>query len=162
MSDLEHDGNEDNLGRRWPDRRIEIILHQKEHSIRELERECDSLRAKGDRLRNILQALFYVLLRDYLVPGTVEAIFIEHVEKNPQLERNYSNPHIAAYAGELADRLLQTTQFRLRQKLYDAQPERDRLRAEVESLTHEGDASGAKHARRGNGLGMDSVFNRTA
>jgi hypothetical protein len=46
----------------------------------------------------------YVLIRDYVTPGIVEEIMVNHVEKNPERERSYSNPHLADYAAELADR----------------------------------------------------------
>lgn len=53
-----------------------------------------------------LVVFLYVLLRDELVPGAVEQIMQSHVEgRGRDMQRSYSNPHLEAYARELAGRL---------------------------------------------------------
>src|SRR5258708_6977142 len=56
-----------------------------------------------------LTPFLYVLMRDHLVPGDIEAIVAEHCEHHWRPGRDglaqFSNPHLEAYARELADRL---------------------------------------------------------
>lgn len=53
-----------------------------------------------------LVAFLYVMLRDHLPAGTIEQVMVEHVGKGRGKEREYSNRHLAAYARELAVRLM--------------------------------------------------------
>lgn len=54
-----------------------------------------------------LVAFLYILLRDHLPAGTVESILSLHVDKSAAMTYpvKFSNPHIEAYARELAGRL---------------------------------------------------------
>jgi len=54
------------------------------------------------------KAFFYILLRDHLAAGIVEKIFDGHVDKLGGKSIIYSNQHLAAYAEELAKRLVAT------------------------------------------------------
>jgi len=55
-----------------------------------------------------LITFLYVLLRDRLPAGQVEAIVVDHVEKARDRTCSYSNPYVEAYARELAERLTPT------------------------------------------------------
>jgi len=57
---------------------------------------------KQDKLKSFL----YVLMRDEVVPGVVEEIVRDHAEAVAAKEIIYSNPFLAAYADELAKRLV--------------------------------------------------------
>lgn len=48
----------------------------------------------------------YALMRDYLPAGEVERLVRDHVEKAADQESIYSNGHLASYAAELAERIL--------------------------------------------------------
>lgn len=52
-----------------------------------------------------LVSFLYILLRDEVPAGTVEAIMRNHVEKAGSDRRTYSNKHLAAYSREIARRL---------------------------------------------------------
>ena len=53
-----------------------------------------------------LVAFLYVLMRDEVVSGAVERVMESHIESRPRdIPRSYSNPHLEAYARELAERL---------------------------------------------------------
>ncbi len=51
-----------------------------------------------------LVAFLYVLIRDEVVPGSIERIMESHIQGR-NAPRVYSNPHLEAYARELAGRL---------------------------------------------------------
>lgn len=52
-----------------------------------------------------LVSFLYILLRDKLPAGVVEALVIDHVEKTDGKVVKFSNPHLQAYAEELAGRI---------------------------------------------------------
>lgn len=54
-------------------------------------------------LKDGLTALLYTLMRDLVVPGEVERL-VRDLEARPG-PYDYSNRHLASYAGELADRI---------------------------------------------------------
>ncbi|MGH9716417.1 MAG: hypothetical protein ACRD4R_06790 [Candidatus Acidiferrales bacterium] len=52
-----------------------------------------------------LVTFLYILLRDHLPAGDVEAIIVNHVEKFPDRRPIFSNPFVEEYAREIASRL---------------------------------------------------------
>lgn len=58
-----------------------------------------------------LVGFLYTLLRDEVLPGTLERL-VQDVEKHPP-PYQYTNPHLAAYARSLAQRLIKQGQDRL-------------------------------------------------
>lgn len=54
---------------------------------------------------NKLTLFLYVLGRDYLPLGSIEAIMKNHVEKSVLLEVDYSNKYLEKYARSVSDRL---------------------------------------------------------
>lgn len=52
-----------------------------------------------------LQIFLYILLRDHLPFGTVEAIIAQHVEPSADTGSDFSEQQIAGYAASLAARL---------------------------------------------------------
>ncbi len=58
-----------------------------------------------------LQSLLYILLRDDIVAGRIEQIMRDHVEKAARDDEvRFCNPYLAAYAAELAQRILNAEQ----------------------------------------------------
>ena len=53
-----------------------------------------------------LTVFLYTLMRDYLPCGTIELIIRDHVEKADGKQSEFSNPHLATYAREIAERLV--------------------------------------------------------
>jgi hypothetical protein len=54
-----------------------------------------------------LTSFLYILMRDEVTPGAVERLVVDHVEKAKGSKLvTYSNVHLAAYARELARRIL--------------------------------------------------------
>lgn len=51
-----------------------------------------------------MKSLLYILLRDWILPGNMEAI-VRDLEKSSGKEVTYSNEHLAAYAEEIEKRL---------------------------------------------------------
>src|SRR5690242_11765063 len=49
--------------------------------------------------------LFYVLLRDRMTAGEIEDLLENHVLKNPDQSRKYSNRFLEAYARDIVQRL---------------------------------------------------------
>lgn len=58
-----------------------------------------------------LQAFLYILMRDKLTSGGVEAVMdhLRSIDKNKAESVKFSAPHLAAYALELADEILEAT-----------------------------------------------------
>jgi hypothetical protein len=53
-----------------------------------------------------LVAFLYILLRDELPAGRIEAVLVDHVERVPPGGSSvFSNAHLESYARELAERL---------------------------------------------------------
>jgi hypothetical protein len=59
-----------------------------------------------------LTAFLYILMRDELPAGKVEAIVRDHVEKAGDRTRVYSNAGLEAYAREVATRIARGTEVR--------------------------------------------------
>ncbi len=59
------------------------------------------------RLQPLVQFL-YILGRDELPLGAIEAIIARHVELHPGKDVKYSNPHLEAWAREAAERIVIT------------------------------------------------------
>jgi hypothetical protein len=53
---------------------------------------------------NILVEFLYILMRDHVVPGTIESI-LKDLEKHCDLEKEFSNGWLANYAKDIASRL---------------------------------------------------------
>lgn len=53
----------------------------------------------------ILTTLLYLLMRDEVVPGAMEGLFIQLESKGSREETQFTNGWLAAYASYLADRL---------------------------------------------------------
>jgi hypothetical protein len=53
-----------------------------------------------------LQEFLYVLMRDYLPTGAIEAIMQSHLRKNPSQKRVFDANHLAAYADVIATEIL--------------------------------------------------------
>lgn len=79
--------------------------HEDADDIASAHSQLMRLRSGGVDSTDPLVAFLYVLMRDYVVPGSIEEIMLSKMPRTPEETVHYSNGYLARYAMDIAERI---------------------------------------------------------